>query len=128
MTIIGLILGVKIAVTALLTAAPFLLLPEQRLAAMFRVSGDGAGTIFRLYGVAILALLVGYASGFWTIAEGRFPWGVVAMGLVSNTGAALLMFLTGAWRRAKSISFFVAAIAVALAIAAVFPRQALAVL
>ncbi|MGO4716646.1 hypothetical protein [Bradyrhizobium sp. 2TAF24] len=126
MTAIAFILIVKIAVTAVLTAAPFLLTPEPQLAAMLRTTGDGARVIFRLYGVAVLALLVGYGSGFWTIAEGRFPFGVAAMGVVSNGGAAAALLITGGWRRARLVTAFVAGIAVVLLLAAAFSRQALA--
>ena len=124
MTAIGLILAIKIAVTALLVAGPFLFMPEQRLAAITGVTGNG--TIFRLYGVAILALLTGYASGFWTIAEGRFPWGVVIMGIVSNGGAALVLFTSGGWRRTPAAAIFVAAVTLALVLAALNSNYALA--
>jgi hypothetical protein len=126
MTAIALILVIKITVTGALTAAPFLLMPEPKLAAMFRTSGDGARAIFRLYGVAVLALLVGYGSGFWTIADGRFPFGVAAMGFVSNGGAAAALLVTGGWRRARFFTVFLIGIAVALLLAAAFSRQALA--
>jgi hypothetical protein len=93
MTAIGLILTIKIGITALLMAGPFLLMPEARLAEMTGVTGRSS--IFRLYGVAMAALLTGYASGFWTIAEGHFPWGVAVMGMVSNGGAALVLLTSG---------------------------------
>lgn len=124
MTFITLVLAAKIVVTAVLTAIPFLFLPQERLAAITGIS-SGGGTLFRLYGIAILALLVGYASGFWTIARGEFPWGVVAMGLVSNGGAATTMFVTGSWRKAKPITLFVTAIALLLLIAVTIPGRAL---
>ena len=123
MTALSLLLVFKILITTVLTVVPFLLLSERRLAPLLGVTGGG--TLFRLYGVAILALLVGYSSGFWTIAAGRFPWGVVAMGIVSNGGAALVLFASGAWRRARFLSFFVAVVTVALAAAALYSREAL---
>ena len=125
MTPIALILLAKILVTGAMTAAPFLLMPEPKLAAMFRITGNGARSLFRLYGIAVLALLVGYASGFWAIADGRFPFGVAAMGFVSNAGAAAILIATGGWRRAKFLTAFVAGIAIALVLAAAFQRQAL---
>ena len=126
MTAIALILVIKIAVTGIFSAAPFLLMPEPKLATMFRTTGNGARTIFRLYGVAVLALLVGYGAGFWTIAEGHFPFGVAAMGFVSNGGAAAALLITGGWRRARFFTVFLAGIAIALLLAAAFSRQALA--
>jgi hypothetical protein len=123
MTAIGLILAIKTGVTALLVAGPFLFMPERRLARITGITGNG--TIFRLYGVAILALLTGYASGFWTIAEGRFPWGVAIMGIVSNGGAALVLFTSGAWRRMPAGAPFFAAVALALVLASLNSSYAL---
>lgn len=116
MPLISLILAAKIAVTAPLMAAPLLLLSEERLNALFAV--NGGGRVFRLYGVALSALLVGYASAFWTIAEGRFPWGIVAMGVVSNGGAALMLVFTGAWQQTRLALAFLAAVTLALILAA----------
>ncbi len=125
MTPIGLILIAKIVVTGALVAGPFLLLPGEKLGSMLRTTGEGSHTVFRLYGVAVLALLVGYASGFWPVAEGRFPWGVVAMGFVSNAGAAAILLATGRWSRARLLTVFVTGIAIALAAAAANSRAAL---
>ena len=123
MSFLALVLTAKIVLTGILTAVPFLVLPGARLAAVTGVTGGGE-TLFRLYGIAIVALLVGYASGFWALARGEFPWGVVAMGLVSNAGGASLLVASGAWRRAKPITFVVAAVAVSLATCAAWPDLA----
>jgi hypothetical protein len=124
MSFITLVLIAKIIVTGIMTAVPFLFQPAERLAARTG-AGVGGATLFRLYGIAILAVLVGYASGFWLIGRGEFPWGVVAMGLVSNGGGATVLFASGAWRRAKPIAFFVAGIALLLAGSATIPQQAM---
>lgn len=124
MTWLAAILSVKIVVTALASAIPFLILPPARLAALTG-AGVGAAPLFRLYGVAIAALLVGYASGFWLMAQGVFPWGVVSMGIVSNGGATLALVLTGAGRRALPFVLFLGAITLALVAAAVAPGWAL---
>ena len=124
MTAIGLILTIKIGVTTLLMAGPFLLMPERRLAEITGVTGNGS--IFRLYGIAILALLTGYASGFWTISEGRFPWGIAVMGVVSNTGAAMVLIASGAWRRTPAITGFVVAVSLALVLALLNSSYAMA--
>ncbi len=108
--------------TRILTGIPFLFLPAARLANSAG-AGVGGATLFRLYGIAIAALLVGYSSGFWLIARGEFPWGLVAMGLVSNGGAATVVFASGAWRKAMAITFFIASIALLLAGAAAIPQQ-----
>jgi hypothetical protein len=81
---------------------------------------------FRLYGVAIAALLVGYGFGIPAAENHQFPWGVVFMGLISNAGAAFLLL-----RSSKPISSgfwlgtFFALVAVALAISISTPDQAL---
>jgi hypothetical protein len=105
-------------------AIPFLALPSARLAATTGAT-SGGNTLFRLYGIAILALLFGYASGFWAIARGEFPWCVVVMGLVSSGGAAAILFATGDWRKAVPISVVVLSIAIALSVAAAAPTFAL---
>ena len=48
-------------------------------------------TLFRLYGVAVLALLFGYATAIPNIQAGIFPWAIVIMGAISNGGAALFL-------------------------------------
>ncbi|MEZ5955634.1 MAG: hypothetical protein R3C27_00260 [Hyphomonadaceae bacterium] len=124
MSFLALVLAAKIVLTGFLTAVPFLFLPATRLATATGVTGGGE-TLFRLYGVAIVALLAGYASGFWILASGQFPWGVVIMGLVSNAGGAVLLLATGGWRKAVPITLVVSTIAVSLAIAALDPDFAM---
>ncbi len=124
MSFIALVLTAKIAVTGVFAALPFLVLTPARIASTtgFDVS---ATPLFRLYGVAVTALLVGYASGFWVIASGQFPWGVVAMGIVSNGVGAITLFATGFWRQATSMTFFITGVAILLIIAAVTHQHAL---
>lgn len=124
MNFIALVLTAKIALTTPLIAIPFLVLPAARLTRATGVTGGGE-TFFRLYGIAILALLVGYASGFWMIARGEFPWGVVMMGIVSNGGAAAFLLATGAWRRLLPITIVVVTMSIGLISAAVFPIHAM---
>lgn len=109
MTFLALVLGLKILGSLPLIAGPLLLASPERL-------GGGAAmpapavAIFRLYGVSILAVLVGYGYGLWLIGQGQYPWGVVAMGLVSNFGAAVLMWRSGGWRQARTTFGFILAI------------------
>jgi branched-subunit amino acid transport protein AzlD len=112
MPFISLLLIAKISVTALLIALPFLLLPSEKLSKM--TGAENATTLFRLYGIAITALLVGYGSAFVQIANGEFPFGIVAMGIVSNGGPAAYMFATGVWRRQKFLSIFLASVGISL--------------
>ena len=77
--------------------------------------------LVRLYGWAVLALLVGYSFGFSWINKDTFPDGVVHMGLVSSGGATRLLALTGAWRQAVPMTVFLAAIATCLTFALANP-------
>jgi hypothetical protein len=122
---LALLLIIKISVTALLVALPFLFAPLVRLEATTRVSTKNT-LLFRLYGVAIAALLVGYGLGIPAAESGQFPWGVVFMGLVSNAGASFLLLRVS---KQSSSSFwlgiFFALVAAALAISMGAPGQAL---
>lgn len=124
MSYLGLLLGFKIGITALLASIPLLLARRDLLLARTRAN-EAAAPWLRLYGVAITALLVGYASGFWALAEGRFPWGVIAMGIVSNAGATAFMLASGVARATPLRTGIFAAIAIALTAAAVAPSAAL---
>ncbi|MEM9725028.1 MAG: hypothetical protein AAF909_06145 [Pseudomonadota bacterium] len=125
MTALSLLLIIKIVVTLLTVALPFLLLKKQWLD---RIAGFGHVDValYRLYGVALLALLVAYTSGIWLIEhQGSFPWGVVAMGLVSNTGAFLTLCLTGRLRTSPALTIFFGLIALGLGASAIQPGSAL---
>lgn len=124
MTFLALILIFKIAVTALTVSAPLLILPGARLQARLQVGAD-ALPVARLYGIAVTALLVGYAAGFAPAQAGAFPWGVVLMGIVSNLGATVGLIITGGWRRAVAAPFIFGGIAAALIAAALQPGLAL---
>lgn len=91
----------KIAVTFVLVCLPFLLMTGSRLDQIAGVKAE-SNTFYRLYGIAILALLVGYATAFPLLQSGQFPWGVVIMGAISNGGAAFILFL-GSSRIAKRV-------------------------
>ncbi len=104
MSAISLILLTKILVTAVLVAAPFLILPRRRLETLTGVTA-ASSTLFRLYGMAVAALLVGYGIGFWHSMDGVFPWAAALMGIVSNAGAAgiLVVAPSGPSRAAAAI-------------------------
>ncbi|MCJ9430479.1 hypothetical protein [Kordiimonas marina] len=125
MTFLTLLLSIKITVTALMVAVPFLFLPAEKLAATMGISGQ-VTAIFRLYGIAITALLVGYGAGIPVAESGVFPWGVALMGLVSNAGAAAVLFVTGRTGRPRILASFFAAVALALVTAMTKPDMALA--
>lgn len=105
MSAISLILTAKIMVTVVLVTGPFLLLPRHRLETMTGVPAASA-ILFRLYGMAATALLVGYGVGLWQSMNGVFPWAAVLMGIVSNVGAAgILAFAPAASSRAFATIF-----------------------
>ena len=126
MSYLALLLITKIFVTTPLVALPFLVGPLPLLEATTGVSAKSTD-LFRLYGVAITALLVGYGFGI-PVAEGhQFPWGVVAMGFISNAGGAFLLFRSSTPRSAGFwLGSFFTFIAVALAISMAAPNLALA--
>lgn len=124
MTWLTLLLVFKIGFTAIVVSAPLLLMPAERVSSLYRLGAD-AVPLCRLYGVAVTALLVGYASGIAPAQHGVFPGGVVAMGIASNAGAPAVLLLTGRWRGARLPTFVFAAIAVALLASAVAPSAAL---
>lgn len=115
MTYLDLILLAKIVGTAVFVGLPFLLMPQSRLIGLLQIAGaEAAMPLIRLYGWAVIALLVGYSFGFSSITGDIFPIGVVSMGLVSNAGATLLLMATGAWRQALPMTVFLGGIASAL--------------
>lgn len=124
MTWLALLFASKIAVTAVAVVGPLLLLRPATLSARMAVPAL-AVPLARLYGVALLALLVGYAGGLHASQNGQFPTAVVAMGIVSNAGATSALLLTGIARRHRVLTATFGAIAAGLAAAAVFPDAVL---
>ncbi len=124
MTFLTLLLIFKIAVTAFAVSLPLILGPGEWLQARMNVGAE-ALPLARLYGIAVTALLVGYASGIVPAQAGVFPWGVVLMGIASNLGATIGLVITGAWRRAVAAPIVFGAIALALIASALWPAVAL---
>ncbi|MEM1230971.1 MAG: hypothetical protein AAGI15_10570 [Pseudomonadota bacterium] len=124
MTLLDLILITKILGTGAFVGLPLVLLPASALVARLAVS-VAAVPYLRLYGVAILALLVGYSFGFSPFIDGEFPWGVVTMGIVSNGLGTITQLLTGGFRTAKGVTVLIAVIAAALLFCALNPSLAI---
>ena len=82
-------------------------------------------TLFRLYGVAILALLVGYGFGVVQTLNGEFPWLAVSVGIVSNAGATLVLTCIGTGRQNRFSAAFFGGIAVLLVLSALWPELAM---
>ena len=121
---LSILLWTKIIGTLLPVALPLLVLPTERIQ---QLSGFKASdpALLRLYGMAILALLVGYMGGYFQVLDGTYPVGVVAMGFASNAGACLILILTGRGRKAPWEPAFFGLIAIGLAISFFFQGIAL---
>ncbi len=120
MTLLDIVLIVKIAVTGLLVGLPMLLLPHAMLLKRLGID-EVALPYIRLYGLAIMALLVGYASAFSGFIGGEFPTGIALMGIVSNGGGFVTMLITGLAARQKLLAGFLLVIATALVVSVLIP-------
>lgn len=124
MTPLSVLLIIKIAVTLVAVALPMLLLPHKTIERLSALRSEPP-LLFRLYGAAVLALLVGYSGGYMQVQSSEFPTAVVIMGLVSN-GAATLILLRAPRVRWKPIAIaFFASITAGLAIALLNPELAM---
>ena len=90
MIFLSILLITKIVGTIAIASIPFLFYPQQKLEGMTQVSAANPG-LFRLYGVAITALLIGYSFGLYDTLNGVFPYYAVVTGVFSNGGAALFL-------------------------------------
>lgn len=124
MTILTLVLLIKILVSIVTLVIPFMFFPPARLDASMGMTAVSS-RLYRLYGMAILALLVGYAGGIVMAQSGHMPWAIIAMGLVSNIGAAGLLLTAGVKGVERLLMGVFAMIGLALLVAAVFPELAL---
>lgn len=114
----------KIGFTAIAASFPLLFFSKEKVASILGVGLD-AIPICRLWGIAVTALLVGYAGGITPAEAGIFPTGVVAMGIVSNVGHTATLLLTGIWQKARVATMVYGAIALALIVAMLAPAAAL---
>ena len=121
---LSILLWIKIVGTFFPVAAPLLLFPKSKIDELSGFSPSDV-SLYRLYGMALLALLVGYAGGYFQVVEGVFPIGVLAMGFVSNAGAFLIMVITGRARKTPFSAAFFGLIAVGLAAAFLFRDAAM---
>ena len=104
MNFLAAVLIFKITISIVFLVLPLLFAPAVRLAPVFGIGETGGLAIFRLYGVAITALLVGYGYGLASALSGDFPSGPVMMGIVSNTGAAAILAYYSLGKRFSSTS------------------------
>ena len=124
MTPLGLLLLTKIVLTMVLIVVPFFVLAPKTLD---RLTGLGTPTpaFYRLYAMAIFALVVAYAGGLLQTLEGVYPAQIVAMGLVSNIGASSVMIATGYARAQRLLTVFFGLIGVGFLAAVLAPNAAM---
>ena len=124
MTFLTLLLLSKIVGTLFTVGLPLLLLPIETLDRFAGLRSEH-GTLYRLYGIAIMALLVGYSGGVFQAQAGQFPSGVVHMGLVSNAGATVILLLSKVPGLVKSSAVFFGLISLGLLAALLYPEVAM---
>lgn len=124
MTWLSLLLITKILVSVVLIIIPFMFFPKSKLDAMTRMKTDTT-QFYRLYGIAILALLVAYGSGIPLAQQGEFPWGIVLMGIVSNIGGGAALLAYGVDARNGTLGAIFLAIGAGLILSAWQPELAL---
>ena len=82
--------------------------------------------IYRLYAVALAALVIGYIAALVSVFDLRVPWGMLWVGLVSNAGAALIITAWSLHPRMRRAAWAFGTIAAGLLASLVFPTQAVA--
>ncbi|MEM1140368.1 MAG: hypothetical protein AAGF19_08425 [Pseudomonadota bacterium] len=128
MSALAVLLIAKIGVTLVAVGIPMLVFPKQRIEALSGWSAT-TGTVYRLYGMAVIALLVGYSGGLYEVLVlDRVPWTVLAMGFVSNAGASAVLVVTGEAAQRKMSTVFFGAIAAGLALALMLPDRSMVAL
>ena len=121
MSRLTLLLVVKILFTILAVVIPFLFLPAERVAEMTGASIP-APSLYRLYGVAMVAILTGYAFAIPIAQRGERPLGPLVMGVISNGGAAFVLFSFGAEGTSRILAIVFAILAILLALSILKPE------
>jgi hypothetical protein len=116
MNLLKIVLCIKIIFTLIVYVYPFLTFSKEKLEKMLNSKFETTA-IIRLYGISLLALLVGYGSGLYSIfANNQFPIAVVLMGIVSNGGVALFFLITKTVARSKIPFIFAFSMTLLLAV------------
>lgn len=124
MSALAVLLVFKIGVTLIAVAGPFLFASQAFIDRIFGVEA-GPGPVYRLYGMAMLALVVAYTGGLIQVLDGNLPVGILIMGIVSNLGAAAVLFITGFVRKTPMLTAFFASVGVGLVAALFWPDAAM---
>jgi len=109
--LIGLCL--KIIVTLIFVSVPFCLFSKDKIDGILKINGDSLG-LYRIYGAAVTALLVGYVGAIYQHLNGIFPTEIILMGIASNAGATMAMLSTGMYKQNKLLTAFFGAITIFL--------------
>ena len=130
MSLLSILLIIKIIVTLVAVVLPFGLFNQQKLKHLSGLSGPSL-LVFRLYAVAIAALLVNYGFGFTQAQAMHFPMAAVIVGVISNGGATAVLVKQSLTEQSKvvlsnnySITFF-GLITMGLLLALFFQQTAL---
>lgn len=113
MSFLSALLIFKIAGSILLICVPFLTFSQQKLERLTRIQAE-TPLLFRLYGLAVISLLVGYSFALYSSLNNEFPMHGVIMGLVSNGGGSILLIANGGWNSSRVPTIFVTIVAVGL--------------
>ena len=125
MNILSFVFIVKILISLVLVSLPMLFLSEKNIQRFMKVPVSSA-VVYRLYGIAILALLVGYSAGLVSALDGELNTGIVLMGIVSNLGASAIMLMNGYWKMQKVLWLFFTTIGLLLLTSLSLTEQMLA--
>ncbi|MEM7243224.1 MAG: hypothetical protein AAF429_13655 [Pseudomonadota bacterium] len=105
MSFCALLLLVKMVITFVLIALPLIFAPHAILEKLWRQPAPEL--LFRLYGIALMALIVGYGLAYVAHNRGDDVSWVFPIAIVSNGGAALaIAWLTRGMVRALGGGFF----------------------
>ncbi len=124
MTFLSLLLIIKIVIVGGPGVLALLFLPKSKLEKSTDITAP-TSLFFRLYGVALLSLLVAYSFGIPSAENNIFPWGVVCMGIVANGAPGLLMLLSRSSKQNLILGIVFLLIALGFATAFLFPEAAL---
>lgn len=114
------VLIIKIVVTLLFVALPSLFASSKVLDKIFGAE-QGGELAYRLYGVAIVALLVGYVTAIYSIAQGVFPWNIMMVGIASNAGASAILWKYRSDPKNRISAVFFGLIALAFSLSFILP-------
>lgn len=124
MTPLIIVLSTKIIVSLILVVLPFLLMPKEQLNRLTDIEAKD-DTLYRLYALAILALLVGYTGAFIQAWHAVYPLTILIMGLVSNGSAAIVLLKKKGQKHQATAGLFFGAVAILIAAFLVFPEFAM---